>query len=164
MAEASLRYVIVHGEARFSRTECICGQNSRSEYRNGPFLVGGDPKRPETMQLEFGPRRALIHNRDLGYRFDIDLESRVYTAFALRMRLGWRNFKYKLGIGDEHVFATDDADSADLNPFSCGSLFGPRTDPAAGDIRRYAPTSAPSCSRPRLFLLRFSVYERPVPP
>src|SRR6058998_3928737 len=28
-----------------------------------------------------GPRRALIHNRDLGYRFDIDLESRVYTAF-----------------------------------------------------------------------------------
>ena len=83
MAEASLRYVIVHGEARFSRTECICGQNSRSEYRNGPFLVGGDPKRPETMQLEFGPRRALIHNRDLGYRFDIDLESRVYTAFEL---------------------------------------------------------------------------------
>src|SRR3989454_5477032 len=63
------------------------------------------------------------------------------------MRLGWRNFKYKLGIGDEHVFATDDADSADLNPFSCGSLFGPRTDPAAGDIKRYAPTSAPSCSR-----------------
>jgi len=58
MAEASLRYVIVHGEARFSRTEYICGRNSRSEYRNGPFLVGGDPKRPETMQLEFGPRRA----------------------------------------------------------------------------------------------------------
>jgi len=83
MAEASLRYVIVHGEARFSRTEYICGRNSRSEYRNGPFLVGGDPKRPETMQLEFGPRRALIHNRDLGYRFDIDLESRVYTAFEL---------------------------------------------------------------------------------
>src|SRR5216117_2382409 len=55
MAEASLRYVIVHGEARFSRTEYICGRNSRSEYRNGPFLVGGDPKPPETMQLEFGP-------------------------------------------------------------------------------------------------------------
>jgi len=35
------------------------------------------------MQLEFGPRRALIHKRDLGYRFDIDLESRVYTAFEL---------------------------------------------------------------------------------
>jgi len=35
------------------------------------------------MQLEFGPRRALIHNRDLGYRFDIDLESRVYTAVEL---------------------------------------------------------------------------------
>src|SRR5437870_12607762 len=83
MAEASLRYVIVHGEARFSRTECICGQNSRSEYRNGPFLVGGDRKRPETMQLEFGPRRALIQNRDLGYRFDIDFESRLYTAYEL---------------------------------------------------------------------------------
>jgi hypothetical protein len=83
MAEESLRYVIVHGEARFSRTEYICGRNSRSEYRNGPFLVDGDPKRPETMQLEFGPRRALIQNRDLGYQFDIDLESRVYTAFEL---------------------------------------------------------------------------------
>src|SRR2546422_1256634 len=68
MAEASLRYVIVQGEAHFSRTEYICGRNSRSEYRNGPFVVGGDPKRPETMQLEFGPRRALIQNRDLGYR------------------------------------------------------------------------------------------------
>ncbi len=144
MAEASLRYVIVHGEARFSRTECICGQNSRSEYRNGPFLVGGDPKRPETMQLEFGPRRALIHNRDLGYRFDIDLESRVYTAFELheyrrpgvtsftpkveshepsgrtvhvrtrrpcrsRFACGWAGgiSNTKLGMGDEHVFATD---------------------------------------------------------
>jgi len=83
MAEASLRYVIVQGEAHFSRTEYICGRNSRSEYRNGPFLVGGDPKRPETMQLEFGRRRALIQNRDLGYQFDIDLESRVYTAFEL---------------------------------------------------------------------------------
>jgi hypothetical protein len=83
MADESLRYVIVHGEARFSRTEYICGRNWRSEYRNGPFLVGGDPNRPETMQLEFGPRRALIQNRDLGYQFDIDLESRVYTAFEL---------------------------------------------------------------------------------
>ena len=83
MAEASLRYVIVHGGARFSRTEYICGRNSRSEYRNGPFLVGGDPNRPETMQLEFGPRRALIRNRDLGYQFHIDLESRVYTACEL---------------------------------------------------------------------------------
>src|SRR5207247_11031260 len=77
------RYVIVQWEVDFSRTEYICGRNSRSEYRNGPFVVGGDPKRPETMQLEFGPRRALIQNRDLGYQFDIDLESRVYTAFEL---------------------------------------------------------------------------------
>jgi len=81
MAEASLRYVSCNEEARFSRTEYICGRNSRSEYRNGPFPVGGDPKRPETVQLEFGPRRALIQNRDLGYQFNIDLESRVYTAF-----------------------------------------------------------------------------------
>jgi len=37
-------------------------------------------------------------------------------SFALRIGLGWRNFKYKikLGIGDEHVFATDYADSADF--------------------------------------------------
>src|SRR5881628_641637 len=81
MAEATLRYVIVHGN--FSRTEYFCRRNSRSEYRNGPFLVGGDPKRPETMQLELGPRRAQIQNRDLGYQFHIDLESRVYTASEL---------------------------------------------------------------------------------
>ena len=35
------------------------------------------------MQLEFGPRRALIQNRDLACQFHIDLESRVYTAFEL---------------------------------------------------------------------------------
>jgi len=93
MAEESLRYVIVHGEARFSRTEYICGRNSRSEYRNGPFLVGGDPNRPETMQLEFGPRRALIQNRDLGYQFDIDLQSRVYTALELREYRHSESFK-----------------------------------------------------------------------
>jgi len=70
MAEASLRYVSCNGEARFSRTEYISGQNSRSEYRNGPFPVGGDPKRPETMQLEFGPRRALIQNAEPQVQID----------------------------------------------------------------------------------------------
>src|SRR5215813_4306390 len=93
MAEESLRYVIVHGEARFSRTEYICGRNSRSEYWNGLFLVGGDPNCSETMQLEFGPRRALIQNRDLGYQFDIDLQSRVYTALELREYRHSESFK-----------------------------------------------------------------------
>src|SRR5207249_7603695 len=142
MAEASLRYVIVHGEARFSRTECICGQNSRSEYRNGPFLVGGDPKRPETMQLEFGPRRALIHNRDLGYRFDIDLESRVHTAFELHeyRRPGVTSFTPKVE-SHEPSGRTDTPVFTDVGPRESGfPLLVRRTHhsnfkDAAGNIR-----------------------------
>src|SRR5438128_591002 len=72
MSDASLRYVIVstHGTTRSSRTEYIRGRNSRSEY---------------------GPLRALIQNRDLGYQFHLDLESRVYTAIELNeyRRVGW---------------------------------------------------------------------------
>ena len=63
MPDASLRYVIVskHGTTRSSRTEYIRGRNSRSEYR---------------------PQRPVIQNRDLGYVFQLDPESRVYTAFG----------------------------------------------------------------------------------
>ncbi len=72
MSEASLRYVIVstQGTTRSSRTEYIRGRNSRSEY---------------------GPHPVLIQNRDLGYQYHLDLESRVYTAFELNeyRRLGW---------------------------------------------------------------------------
>ena len=72
MSDASLRYVIVskHGTTRSSRTEYIRGRNSRSEY---------------------GTQRALIQNRDLGYQFHLDLESRVYTAFQFNeyRRPGW---------------------------------------------------------------------------
>ena len=72
MSDASLRYVIVskHGTTRSSRTEYIRGRNSRSEYR---------------------PQRTFIQNRDLGYVFQLDPESRVYTAFEWNesRRPGW---------------------------------------------------------------------------
>jgi len=82
MSEPSLRYAIMHGKSPL-RTEWILGRNSRLESRNGPFLVDGDPKRPESMRLEHGPLRALIQNRDLGYQFHLDLESGVYTVLEL---------------------------------------------------------------------------------
>ncbi len=72
MSDASLRYVIVsmHGTTRSNRTEYIRGRNSRSEYR---------------------PQRTVIQNRDLGYVFQLDPESRVYTAFEWNeyRRPGW---------------------------------------------------------------------------
>jgi hypothetical protein len=32
------------------------------------------------VQYEYGPLRAYIHNRDLGYRFELDLAACIYTA------------------------------------------------------------------------------------
>jgi hypothetical protein len=50
-----------------SRTEYVMGSNTRTEYRNG----AGD---------RYGPLRAGIWNRDLRYRFDLDLEAKTYAA------------------------------------------------------------------------------------
>src|SRR5437667_2014154 len=68
--QSSIRHRVHQGTTRSSRTEYIRGRNSRSEY---------------------GPHPVLIQNRDLGYQYHLDLESRVYTAFELNeyRRLGW---------------------------------------------------------------------------
>src|SRR5437016_8616350 len=85
MSEPSLRYVIisVHGETRSNRTEYILGGNSRSEYRDCQTFRVGEPNRPGSARMEYGPSRAVIENRDLRCQFHLDLESRVYTVFEL---------------------------------------------------------------------------------
>lgn len=81
MGEPSLRFVIVHRSAGLlsSRTEYVCGQNKRSESRSCAGHSATTP--PTNVQYEYGPLRAYIQNRDLGYSFELDLEARIYTAF-----------------------------------------------------------------------------------
>ena len=81
MSEQSLRFTLVHrsGSLLSSRTEYVCGQNGRSESRS---CTGHSVTAPPTnVQYEYGPLRANIHNRDLGYGFELDLEARIYTAY-----------------------------------------------------------------------------------
>jgi hypothetical protein len=87
--EASLycRTEIKHGEMRTSRAEYILGRNTRSETRSCSGHCD-DPAQPAVIRYEYGPRLASIHNRTRGYFFQLDLESRVYTAHRLNKHGG----------------------------------------------------------------------------
>jgi hypothetical protein len=77
----SLKFTITHrsGGLLNTRTEYICGENTRSESRScSGHSVNGSPT---NQQYEYGPLRAYIHNRDLGYDFQLDLAAHIYTAF-----------------------------------------------------------------------------------
>lgn len=69
MGEPSLQYTKVwrFGSLLFSQTEYISGWNTRSEYR-------------DSQGNRYGPLRAGILNRELGYRFDLDLEAHIYAS------------------------------------------------------------------------------------
>lgn len=81
MGARSLNFTITHrsGGLLSSRSEYICGENTRSETRDcrGHSVTGS----PTDVQYEYGPLRAYIRNRDLGYGFQLDLAARIYTAF-----------------------------------------------------------------------------------
>jgi hypothetical protein len=76
----SLRFTKVglFGDMPTTRTEYICGLNTRSESRscNGH----SDITPPTNVRYEYGPLRAHIYNRDLNYRFELELANRIYTA------------------------------------------------------------------------------------
>jgi len=69
VGEASLRFTQVRrfGGTSSSDTQYLWGANSRREYR-------------ELRGTQTGPLRATIHNRDLAYLYQLDLEAGVYTA------------------------------------------------------------------------------------
>jgi hypothetical protein len=81
VSEPSLRFTLVHGSGDLlnRRTEYVCGQNKRSESRS---CTGQSVTAPPTnVKYEYGPLRAYIQNRDLGYSFELDLAAHIYTAF-----------------------------------------------------------------------------------
>jgi len=81
MGERSLKFTITHRSSGLlsRRTEYICGENARSECRS---CTGQSVTTPPTkLHYEYGPLRGYIHNRDLGYAFELDFAARVYTAF-----------------------------------------------------------------------------------
>jgi len=83
MGEPSLKFTIasVFGDMPTRRIEYICGKNTRSESRS---CTGRSAATPPTNTLyEYGPWRAYIRNRDLGYGFELDLARRIYMAFRV---------------------------------------------------------------------------------
>jgi len=81
MLKASLKFRTdsLYGDMTTSRTEYIFGLNTRVENRN---CSGQSPDVPPTnVRYTYGPQRAYIHNRDLGYGFEIDIDAYIYTAW-----------------------------------------------------------------------------------
>ena len=62
-----------------STTQYICGRNKRIERRS--CSGHSDTTFPTKVRYEYGPLRAAIFNRDLGYAFEVEPASGVYTAF-----------------------------------------------------------------------------------
>jgi len=79
----SLRFTVVSpfGDMPTTRTEYICGRNTRTENRMCSGHSATTP--PTNVRYEYGPLRAYILNRDLGYRFELEPATRVYTAFRI---------------------------------------------------------------------------------
>lgn len=77
----SLRFTTryLFGDMPTSRTEYICGHNTRSESRNCAGHSSTTP--PTNVQYKCGPWVVYIHNRDLGYSFWIDMERGIYAAY-----------------------------------------------------------------------------------
>jgi hypothetical protein len=77
----SLRFTTVSlfGDMPSTRTEYICGLNTRSESRSCSGHSATTP--PTNVRYEYGPLRAYIQNRDLHYSFELEVDKRIYTAF-----------------------------------------------------------------------------------
>jgi len=97
MPAPSLRYRMeaVRGEMRTGRIEYILGLNTRSESRDCRGYCDGDPTQPGALRFEYGPLRAVIHNHDLHYCFQLDLEARVYTASRIDEHGAMRRIRSK---------------------------------------------------------------------
>src|SRR5271157_1240569 len=80
MSTSSLRFTTVStiGDMQTSATRHMCGRNERIEHRNCSGHRDSPSAKP---RHEYGPLRAVIFNRDLGYTFEVEPASRVYTAF-----------------------------------------------------------------------------------
>lgn len=84
MADPCLRFTAVRffGDMRTTVTEYICGSNTRSESRS--CSGHSDNGLPGKLRYEYGPLRAYIQNREIGYRFELEPASRIYAAFRIQ--------------------------------------------------------------------------------
>src|SRR5271165_4853400 len=76
----SLRFTAVSliDDMHTTSTRYICGRNERIENRSCSGHRDSPTAKP---RYEYGPLRAAIFNRDLGYTFEVEPASRFYTAF-----------------------------------------------------------------------------------
>ena len=86
MTDRSLTFstVRLHGDMRTVTNQFIRGLNTRFEARDCRGI--SDSKEPTNLRYEHGPLRAYIINRDLGYRFEVEPETHVYTGFRVNER------------------------------------------------------------------------------
>ena len=70
------------GDMPTTRTEYVCGPNVRIE--NSSCLGHSTTTSPTSIRYEYGPLRAHISNRDMGYRFEIEPAACVYAAFRMK--------------------------------------------------------------------------------
>ena len=110
MTDRSLRFVPVRlfGDMRTAATQYIRGLNTRSESRSCRGI--SDTKLPTNVRYEYGPLRAYILNRDLGYRFEVEPATHAYTAFRVneygRARFGPSRGRTNRQSGQEKQFTT----------------------------------------------------------
>ena len=71
--------VRVFGEMRTTSTDSIGGRNTRLETRSCSGQT--DPASPTGTRYEYGPLRAIVFNVDLGYTFEIEPATSLYTAY-----------------------------------------------------------------------------------
>jgi hypothetical protein len=83
VTDRSLRFTTVRlfGDMQTAATQYIRGLNTRSESRSCRGI--SDTKPPTNVRYEYGPLRAYILNRDLGYRFEVEPATHAYTAFRV---------------------------------------------------------------------------------
>ncbi len=81
MPDPSLAFTTIHrgrGGMETSRKEFILGRNTRSEHRDCSGQI--DASQPNGVRYEYGPRRAVIQNREIDYLFELDLDAHLFTA------------------------------------------------------------------------------------
>jgi len=66
---------------RSAVTEYICGLNTRTESCSCSGISDTVPT--TNVRYEYGPLRARILNRDLGYGFEVEPATRTYTAYPV---------------------------------------------------------------------------------
>jgi hypothetical protein len=121
MTVPSLRFTIARlvGDMKTTSVQYIWGMNERFESRS--CLGHSDPIAPTNVRYEYGPLRAHVLNRDLGYHFEIEPATGTYTAVRAKLSGSlfgakpWRAVPTSSGrVVDSHIETIDTGERREL--------------------------------------------------